>query len=579
VASREQWNRVVEPRSTVDAARRHRLESAFADGGTGHECLSVVSGVHAAFLLLIEGSLWHTSLMLGTALPDLDHLDLEAAKVLLIAQHERYTATLNSRASEIERLALLVEKLQRMLFGAKSEKALRQIEQLEFQLEDLQVASAIEETQADAAAERPASAKPFRRPLAEHLPREVHTHLPGHEACPDCGGRLRELGEDVAEMLEYVRACFKVIRHVRPKLSCDACDRIVQAPAPSRPIDRGLAGPGLLAHVLVSKYADHQPLYRQSEIYAREGIDLDRSTLAGWVGATSELLAPLVEAVRDHVMSASKLHADDTPVPVLAPGNGRTKTGRLWTYVRDDRPSGDTTAPAVWFAFSPDRKGEHPRQHLKLYRGALQADAYAGFQHIYEGGTIVEVACWAHARRKFHEIHIAHSSPTTTEAIERVAALYAIEAEIRGSTPEIRKTIRQARAKPLLDSMRTWLETTLAKLSRKSDTAAAIRYALSRWRALTRYVDDGQLEIDNNAAERALRVVALGRKNFLFAGSDAGGERAAAIYSLLGSAKLNGLDPEIYLQHVLERVADHPISRINQLLPWNLSPPSQCDHS
>jgi transposase len=517
--------------------------------------------------------------MLGTALPDLDHLDLEAAKVLLIAQHERYTATLNSRASEIERLALLVEKLQRMLFGAKSEKALRQIEQLEFQLEDLQVASAIEETQADAAAERPASAKPFRRPLAEHLPREVHTHLPGHEACPDCGGRLRELGEDVAEMLEYVRACFKVIRHVRPKLSCDACDRIVQAPAPSRPIDRGLAGPGLLAHVLVSKYADHQPLYRQSEIYAREGIDLDRSTLAGWVGATSELLAPLVEAVRDHVMSASKLHADDTPVPVLAPGNGRTKTGRLWTYVRDDRPSGDTTAPAVWFAFSPDRKGEHPRQHLKLYRGALQADAYAGFQHIYEGGTIVEVACWAHARRKFHEIHIAHSSPTTTEAIERVAALYAIEAEIRGSTPEIRKTIRQARAKPLLDSMRTWLETTLAKLSRKSDTAAAIRYALSRWRALTRYVDDGQLEIDNNAAERALRVVALGRKNFLFAGSDAGGERAAAIYSLLGSAKLNGLDPEIYLQHVLERVADHPISRINQLLPWNLSPPSQCDHS
>ena len=293
------------------------------------------------------------------------------------------------------------------------------------------------------------------------------------------------------------------------------------------------------------------------------------------MGATSELLAPLVEAVRDHVMSASKLHADDTPVPVLAPGNGRTKTGRLWTYVRDDRPSGDTTAPAVWFAFSPDRKGENPRQHLKLYRGALQADAYAGFQHLYERGTIVEVACWAHARRKFHEIHIAHPSPTTTEAIERVAALYAIEAEIRGSTREIRKTVRQARAKPLLDSMCTWFEATLAKLSRKSDTGAAIRYALSRWRALTRYVDDGQLEIDNNAAERTLRVVALGRKNYLFAGSNAGGDRAAAIYSLLGSAKLNGLDPEIYLQHVLERIADHPISRINELLPWNLSLPSQ----
>jgi transposase len=454
------------------------------------------------------------------SLADLDALDPAALKAMILAQHdhsraqqEKYAATLSSRASEIERLQLLVAKLQRMLFGSKSEKVLRQIEQLELQLEELQAAGAIEETQAVAAPERPVAAKPFRRPLPEHLPREIHTHMPDHEACPDCGGRLRELGEDVAEMLEYVRACFKVVRHVRPKLSCDACDRIVQAAAPSRPIDRGLAGPGLLAHVLVAKYADHQPLYRQSEIYAREGVDLDRSTLAGWVGATSELLAPLVEAVRQHVMSASKLHADDTPVPVLAPGNGKTKTGRLWTYVRDDRPCGDTTPPAVWFAYSPDRKGENPREHLKLYQGALQADAYAGFHHLYEGGKIYEVACWAHARRKFHEIHIAHASPITGEAIERIAALYAIEAEIRGSTPEVRRSVRKARAKPLLESMRTWMEDTLAKLSRKSDTAAAIRYASSRWQALTRYVDDGQLEIDNNAAERALRVVALGRKN------------------------------------------------------------------
>jgi len=462
-----------------------------------------------------------------------------------------------------------------MLFGAKSEKVLRQIEQLEFQLEDLQAANAVEEARAAAPERRPAPAKPFRRPLPEHLPREVHTRAPGHEACPDCGGRLRELGEDVAEMLEYVRASFKVLRHVRPKLSCDACDRIVQAAAPSRPIDRGLAGPGLLAHVLVSKYADHLPLYRQSEIYAREGVDLDRSTLAGWVGATSELLSPLVDAVRKHVLAATKLHADDTPVPVLAPGNGKTKTGRLWTYVRDDRPAGDKTAPAVWFAYSPDRKGEHPKRHLKLYKGALQADAYAGFQQLYESGSIVEVACWAHARRKFHEIHIAHPSPITTEAIQRIAALYAIEAEIRGSTPEIRKAMRQARTKPLLDGMKTWLEATLAKLSRKSATAAAIGYALSRWPALTRYIDDGHLEIDNNAAERALRVVALGRKNFLFAGSNAGGERAAALYSLLGSAKLNGLDPELYLHRVLARIADHPIARINDLLPWNVSLASQ----
>ncbi len=513
------------------------------------------------------------------SLPDLDALDHAALKALLLSQQETYAATLSSRTGEIERLMLLAEKLQRMLFGARSEKVLRQIEQMELQLEELQAANAVEELQAVASVERPVAARPFRRPLPEHLPREVHTHLPSHDACPDCGGRLRELGEDTAEILERVRACFKVIRHVRPKLSCDACDRIVQASAPSRPIDRGLAGPGLLAHVLVSKYADHLPLYRQSEIYAREGVDLDRSTLAGWVGATSELLAPLVDAVRRHVMSAGKLHADDTPVPVLAPGNGKTKTGRLWTYVRDDRPSGDTTAPAVWFAYSPDRKGERPKLHLKDYCGALQADAYAGFNHLYEGGTIYEVACWAHARRKFHEIHIAHASPTTTEAIQRIAALYAIEAEIRGCTADIRKAIRQARARPLLHTMKTWLEVTLAKLSHKSDTAAAIRYALSRWKALTRYLDDGHLEIDNNAAERALRVVALGRKNFLFAGSDAGGERAAAIYSLLGSAKLNGIDPELYLHHVLERIADHPVSKINDLLPWNVSLSDPLDHS
>ena len=519
-------------------------------------------------------------------LPDLDALDHAALKAMILAQQDRYraeleqhAALLSSRTGEIERLMLLVEKLRRMLFGTKSEKVLRQIEQLELQLEELHSANAVEELQAVTPMERPVTAKPFRRPLPEHLPREVHTHMPTQDACPDCGGRLRELGEDTAEMLERVRACFKVIRHVRPKLSCDACDRIVQAPAPSRPIDRGLAGPGLLAHVLVSKYADHLPLYRQSEIYAREGVDLDRSTLAGWVGATSELLAPLVDAVRIHVMSASKLHADDTPVPVLAPGNGRTKTGRLWTYVRDDRPSADTTAPAVWFAYSPDRKGERPKLHLTNYRGALQADAYAGFNHLYEGGRIYEVACWAHARRKFHEIHIAHPSPTTTEAIQRIAALYAIEAEIRGSTADVRKAARQARARPLLDSMRLWLEITLAKLSPKSDTAGAIRYALSRWKALTRYADDGYLEIDNNAAERALRVVALGRKNFLFAGSDAGGERAAAIYSLLGSAKLNGLDPELYLHHVLQRIADHPVCNINDLLPWNVSLQTPIDHS
>jgi transposase len=343
-------------------------------------------------------------------------------------------------------------------------------------------------------------------------------------------------------------------------------------PAPSRPIDRGLAGAGLLAHVLVSKYTDHLPLYRQAEIYQREGIELDRSTLADWVGGASRTLRPLVDALRKYVLSAEKLHGDDVPVPVLAPGNGKTKTGRLWTYVRDDRPAGSPAAAAVWFAYSPDRKGEHPAEHLRSYRGILQADGYAGFNKLYETGDIVEAACWAHVRRKFHDLYQAHRSPIAKEALERIGHIYGIEQEIRGRSPAERKEVRQARSRPLLEAMHVWWKSTLAKLSRKSDVAVAIRYALDRWSALLRFCEDGRVEIDNNAAERSLRAVALGRKNYLFAGSDSGGERAAAIYSLLGSAKLNGIDPEAYLSAVLRRIADHPINRITELLPWNLFP-------
>ena len=517
--------------------------------------------------------------MLRATLPDLSSLDREGLQALLVAEHEERIAThqrLLSREHEIEHLKLLLAKLQRWQFGRKSEKLQRQIEQLELRLEDLQQAQAAAETQP---AESPSSesspsrstTKATRRALPAHLPRTTQTHAPKQASCPDCGGELRKLGEDVSEMLEYVPARFQVIRHVRPKLSCGHCERIVQAPAPSRPIARGLAGPGLLAHVLISKYADHLPLYRQSEIYRREGVELERSTLADWVGGASELLDPLVEALRRYVMAASKLHADDTPVPVLAPGNGKTKTGRLWTYVRDDRPAADTASPAVWFAYSPDRKGEHPEQHLRTFQGALQADAYAGFNQLYQTGRIQEVACWAHVRRKFYDLQQAHASAIAGEALERIAALYAIEGEIRGQPPQVRQQVRQTRARPLLQSLHDWFEVSLTKLSRKSDTTRTIRYALGLWTALTAYCDDGHLEIDNNAAERALRAVALGRKNYLFAGSDVGGERAAAIYSLIGTAKLNGLDPEAYLREVLTRIADHPITRIEELLPWHLA--------
>jgi transposase len=530
-----------------------------------------------------------------TPLPDLDSLDRQALLDLVQQQAsltaaydeqirrleaeldaQRQTLTeqaeeLNSRRARIEHLRLMVEKFRHMIFGRKSEKLVLKLEQMEFELEEDETTQA----EAEAIAERVApikEAKPRseRKPLPEHLKREEFMHKPDSDCCPDCGGGLRHFGDDVSEQLEYVPESFKVIRHVRPKFTCTGCDRVVEAPAPSRPIERGLAGPSLLAHVIVSKYADHLPLFRQSEIYARHGVEISRSTMAGWVGAASDLLGPLVDAIGKHVFAGRKLHADDTPMPVLAPGNGKTKTGRLWTYVRDDRPAGEPTAPAVWFAYSEDRRGEHPRQHLKNFTGALQADAYAGFHHLY-GNHIYEAACWAHARRKFHDIHLAHASPTTTEALSRIGALYAIEDEVRGKPVDLRLSVRQARARPLLDDLRKWMEKALRSLSSKSETAAAIRYALSRWRALTRYTEDGLLEIDNSAAERALRAVALGRKNFLFAGSDNGGDRAAAMYTLIGSAKLNGLDPELYLRTVLALIADHPISHIQDLLPWNLA--------
>jgi len=522
---------------------------------------------------------WHTARKMSerAALPDLDTLNHEALKALIVAQHAQILSKdeqLASRDEEIERLKMLIAKLRRMQFGRKSEKLDRQIEQLELRLDELEAIRAEKMASTFAtptAAPVNQTAKRARQPLPAHLPRETCKVLPKQEACPDCGGKLKQLGEDVSETLEYVPEHFKVIRQVRPKLACACCDKIVQAEAASRPIARGMAGPGLLAHVLVSKFGDHLPLYRQSEIYARQGVELDRSTLADWVCGTSQLFEPLVEALRRHVMAAQKLHADDTPVPVLAPGNGKTKTGRLWTYVRDDRPAGDQTPPAVWFAYTPDRKGEHSIAHLREFTGTLQADGYAGYEALYKGGRVKEAACMAHVRRPFYELYEAHKSAVAKETLERIAALYAIEEEIRGRSAEERREVRNARSRPLLESLKQWFDETLGKLSTKSDTTKAIRYAQGCWGALMRFCDDGHVEIDNNAAERSLRTVVLGRKNYLFCGSDTGGERAAAIYGLIGTAKLNGLNPEAYLREVLSRIADHPINRIEELLPWNLA--------
>jgi transposase len=500
------------------------------------------------------------------ALPD----DVATLKRLLLGRDEM-----------IAKLVAEIARLKRWRFGRSAERIDPALMQLQLALGELLVAPAGEVADQPAPpaedstritpvhAARGVSRAP--RALPAHLPRETIVHAPASCTCADCGGRLRKLGEDISELLDFIPGYFKVIRHVRPKLSCAHCARVIQLEAPTRPLERALPAAGLLTQVIVAKYADHCPLYRQAAIYRRCGVDLDRATLAEWVGGVSRLVAPLVDVVGRYVLAADKVHADDTPVPVLEPGRGKTKTGRLWTYVRDDRPSGSRDPPAVWYRYSPDRKSEHPRAHLRKFCGILQADAYSGFGALYDSGDIVEAACWAHARRKFYDIYMANRSPIAGEAIARIGALYAIERDIRGTTPDERAAGRQRDAAPLLEQMHAWLSATLPTLSAKSQLAAAINYALVRWSALTRYCHDGRIEIDNNSAERAIRPLVLGRRNYLFAGSDAGGLRAANIYSLVGSALLNAMDPYLYLRHVLERIADHPINRIEELLPWNVA--------
>ncbi len=494
-------------------------------------------------------------------------------------QAELYAKTLH-----IEKLKAQLATLRRARFGQSSEKLDQQIDLLELVLGDLEEAEAANEARQEAAAapsaqsRSPSARTGNRRPLPEELPREIITHA-GACVCPACGSeRLRKIGDDEREVLEYVPSHFKVVVHVRPKLSCRDCEVITQPPMPDLPIERGRPGPGLIAHVLVSKYCDHLPLNRQCDIYGRQGVELDRSTLADWVGRAAWLLGPVAERIGDYARAGPAIHADDAPIPVQDPGRGRTRSGRLWVVVRDERTWGSPDPPAAFYRYSPDRKGEHAQALLAQARGFLHADAYAGFDKLYGPDPktgqprLQAVACWAHARRELFEEHARTKSPTTLQALEKIGAIFAIEREISGLAPEVRRVVRQDRSVPLLADLKAYLEASLTKVSRKSDLAKAINYSLNRWEALCRFAGDGRLEMTNNAAERAIRPLTLGRRNWTFLGADSGGDRAAALYTLIQTCKLNDVNPQAYIADLLGRIGTHPNSRIDELLPWNWRP-------
>lgn len=483
-------------------------------------------------------------------------------------------AMVSVRDAELHAQALLIEKLKMLLavqnrhrFGSRSEG----IDQLSLGF-DAAKDAALRMAPGAPEGEPPAHGRPKRQALPDHLPRQTVVHTPVDRRCGECGKPLRKMSEDVREILDFIPGRFVVRRHVCEKFSCRDCGGIVEGELPAMPIEKGLPGAGLLAHVLVSKFADHLPLYRQAQIYAREGVALGRATMAGWVGKMAALLAPLAQRIESHVLGGEAIHTDDTPVPVLDPGRGRTKTGRYWAHVRDERPHGSLVPPAAFYRYSPDRRAAHPRDHLKNYAGFLHADGYAGYEKLYQERSIAEVACMAHVRRKFFDIHKATGAPVAEEALVRIAALYRIERTIRGKPPDERRRVRQERAKPLFEELQAWLESTLPSLPACGSLAKAIRYAVARMKRLAVYLGDGRLEIDNNAAERSVRGVCLGKKNYLFAGADSGGESGAVIYTLVETAKLNGVEPQAWLRDVIADIADHPMSRIDDFLPWNYAP-------
>lgn len=510
--------------------------------------------------------------------------DLVASNTALRGEVQRSHEALKIAQLTIDKMKVELAYLRRMKYGRSSEK----LEHAQLDLVGGQAAQAAVTPSADAGTDdglksnvtsldaerkkREPKTRPGLRELPEHLPRRTVVHTPlGGCGCTACGAALREIGQDVSEVLDYEPGTFHVVRHVRPKLACAGCHTITQALAPTRPMDRCMAGAGLLTHIAVSKFADHVPLYRLCQIYGRDGVELSRSTITDMMGNCGAMLTPLAEAVGRYVLQAGKVHGDDTPIRALGGQGAKAHTARLWVYVRDDRPSGDPASPAVWFQYSPDRKGEHARRHLQNFCGTLQADAFSGYDKLYTDGRIIEAGCWSHARRKFWDIHVRQQRLPGTlahQALVRIGELFRIEAQINGRSPLRRRRTRQTRSMPVLRELKSWMTQALAQVSAKSPMALAIGYALGHWTALTNFVDDGRIDAHNNAAERALRGVAIGRKNYLHVGSDAGGHTAAVMYTLLGTCKLNAINPQRYLRHVLERIADHPINRIDELLPW-----------
>ena len=503
-------------------------------------------------------------------------------------------ATVRALEALIETLRLRILRLKRQRFGRSSEKIEREIAQLELALEDLGVALSTQQAAANMAPPAPVPSDEDRGSEAK-APRRRGVRVTGPisrrrvvldpgDTCPDCGGPLREVGEDISKLVELIAARLEVIETARPKKSCRCCEKIVQAPLPSKPIARSQAGPGLLAHILVGKYDDHLPLYRQCEIFARQGFEIPRPTLIDWTGQAIRTLRPLVAALKMHVFSSSRLHTDNTPVPVLDPGSTRNKTreGRLWVYVLDERPHGGANPPAAAYFYSPDRKAIHPQSHLRGFTGILQADAYAGYQQFYQPDPLSgevrmrEAACWAHLRRDIHDFYKSTGSPIAKEALDRIGERYDIERKINGEQPGLRLAVRQQESAPRISALKVWFEEQVALLPPKHDLAKAFLYGLNRWTSFTLFLEDGTVAIDNNAAERAIRPITLGRRNWLFAGSDAGGENAADILSLIETAKLCGVNPESYLADVLARINDHMVNRIGELLPWNWTPLEQC---